>query len=414
MYLMPIIVPIYLDGPRRLVATDWKRALILLRDSLGERYGELLVAAPTLPADSAMAGEHKLESIDPGEGIRLEPVMDRSGRARQFWLTGIHRLRARLEGWLPKAQVVHSGLDDLFQPITEVAFLMAHRRGVPTVFVQDTDIILQMRDLAGTNLRKRARAEVYGALFQQVCRASVAIADLALLKGKGLIARYGRHAKNAREFHDTSYLSTEVVEQSVVEARLAGLRAGRSLRLVYCGRLVARKGLADSVRIIELARKRGANVTLEVIGNGPEEAALRQQITCAGLDDAVHLAGSAPYDSKLLKRLAGFDALFFTPTAEDTPRMIFDGYAAGLPLVGVGIPYVQERASEDGAAVVLPRDSVERAAEELVGLASSRQRLIDPTFAALRAAQHHAADVWYRRRAEWTHEAVARHKTLRS
>lgn len=408
MYFIPIIVPIFLDGDRRLVATDWKRALILLRDSLEDRYGELLVAAPWLPYDAAAASEQKLETIDPGEGIRLEPLFDRRVRARRFWLTEIHRFRALLDGWLPHTRVVHSGLDDLFQPMMEVAFLTAARRGLPTVFVQDTDVIVQMRDLAGAKMRKRARAAIYGALYERVCRASVARADLALLKGKGLIARYARYAKNAREFHDTSYLSSDVVEETVVEQRLAALRRGRSLRLVYCGRLVARKGLAESIRLVELARKRGADVTLDVIGSGPEEAALREQIARAGLDGVVRLAGSAPYDAQLLKRLAGFDALFFTPTAEDTPRMIFDGYAAGLPLVGVGIPYVQERASEEGAALVLPRHDTEKAAEALVALDRNRERLVEPTRAAMRAAYYHAADVWYRRRAEWTHEAVAR------
>src|SRR5437879_240491 len=196
MYFIPIIVPIFLDGDRRLVATDWKRALILLRDSLEDRYGELLVAAPWLPHDAAAVSEQKLETIDPGEGIRLEPLFDRRVRARRFWLTEIHRFRALLDGWLPHTRVVHSGLDDLFQPMMEVAFLTAARRGLPTVFVQDTDVIVQMRDLAGAKMRKRARAAIYGALYERVCRASVARADLALLKGKGLIARYARYAKN--------------------------------------------------------------------------------------------------------------------------------------------------------------------------------------------------------------------------
>src|SRR5438445_11250470 len=115
MYFIPIIVPIFLDGDRRLVATDWKRALILLRDSLEDRYGELLVAAPWLPHDAAAVIEHKLETIDPGGGIRLEPLFDRRVRARRFCLTEIHSFRARLDGWRARARVADSGLDAQLQ-----------------------------------------------------------------------------------------------------------------------------------------------------------------------------------------------------------------------------------------------------------------------------------------------------------
>src|SRR5438445_13022446 len=111
MYFIPIIVPIFLDGDRRLVATDWKRALILLRDSLEDRYGELLVAASWLPHDAAPGSEQKLETIDPGVGIRLEPLVDRRVRTRRFWLTAIVRCRDRLEGWLPHPRLGNSRLD---------------------------------------------------------------------------------------------------------------------------------------------------------------------------------------------------------------------------------------------------------------------------------------------------------------
>ena len=122
----------------------------------------------------------------------------------------------------------------------------------------------------------------------------------------------------------------------------------------------------------------------------------------------MRLLGARSYGPALLRDLAAYDALLFTPTAEDTPRMIFDGYAAGLPLIGAAIPYVQERAAEENAAVVLPSDPDE-AARRLLALDQQRSLLAPLTQSAHRAGHYHAADAWYRRRAEWTHEAVARH-----
>jgi glycosyltransferase involved in cell wall biosynthesis len=109
----------------------------------------------------------------------------------------------------------------------------------------------------------------------------------------------------------------------------------------------------------------------------------------------------------LIADLAGYDALFFTPTAEDTPRMIFDGYAAGLPLIGYGIDYVRERAQEDGAARAVPAGDAAAAAALLCQLDRDRESLAALALRAHEAARYHAADAWYRRRAEWTYEAAA-------
>ncbi len=410
-YLIPIGVPIFRDGDRLLVATDWQRALRLLRDSLGGRYGDLVVAAPWLPTDHPSAREQRLAEVTSNDGIRLEPLFDARARARSFWVVEFRRMLALFRLWIQKSKVVHTGLDELYRPTMEVAFLMAVKRGVPTVFVQDTDIVVQSVQLAALNKSGLRSAGGYAWLFEQVCRASVARADLTLLKGKALMNRYGRYARNAREFQNTSYVSTEVVASSGVEARLSTLTDPRPLRFVYSGRLVDRKGVAESIRILQLARQRGARVAFDIIGGGPEEAALRELVSLANLEDVVRFRGSLPYGSELIQELSGFDAMLFTPLAEDTPRMIFDGYAAGLPLVASAIPYVEERAVEERATVLLPSSDIEQAAERIVALDKNRQELVALSRAALEAGRYHAADAWYQRRAEWTHEAVGRQNT---
>jgi len=48
MYLIPIHVPIYLDGDRRLVTTEWRRSLELLPSSL-EQVTEVAFQEPVKP-----------------------------------------------------------------------------------------------------------------------------------------------------------------------------------------------------------------------------------------------------------------------------------------------------------------------------------------------------------------------------
>ncbi|MGD0462547.1 MAG: glycosyltransferase [Tepidisphaeraceae bacterium] len=415
MYLVPIQVPIYLDGERKLVTTEWHRSLLLLRDSFGGRFGDVVVAAPTLPAKTASAEQTLIDVPADADGLKLFPSFDKRCRARRFWLRDRARWKADLATLAADAHVVHAGVDDVYRPIAFEGFRTGLRLGKPTVFVQDTDNVIQQRQLfADHGPAQRAKVAAYVWIYERMCRWGVARADLSLLKGASLIRRYGRFAKNAREFHDTSFALADIVGEEQLERRLATLSQPRPLRLVYCGRLTARKGVDRSLRILAIAKSRGADVEFDLIGDGTERRRLQALAQSLGLAERVRFHGSVPYDGDLLKRLAEYDALLFTPTAEDTPRMIFDGYAAGLPLLAFDIDYVRERHAQEHAACLLPRDRIDESGAALAALAQNRRHLSELSRSARTAADYHASENWYRRRAEWTIEAVDRHNRTMS
>jgi glycosyltransferase involved in cell wall biosynthesis len=410
MYLIPIQVPIYLDNDRKLITTEWRRSLELLRDSFGGRFGEIAVAAPSLPASSAPTEQTLVEAPGATDGMVFFPSFDLRCRARQYWLRERTRWRAELIRLTQRADVVHAGMDDVYRPIAFEGFRIGVRLGKPTVFVQDTDLVLQQRQLsAGGGLAQRAKARSYTLIYERMCRWGVARADLSLLKGSALIQRYGPYAKNAREFHDTSFSAADVLSEEALIRRLATLNEQRPLRLVYCGRLTARKGVDRSLQILARANELGCSVEFDIIGDGPEMHRLESMANSSGIGQRTRFLGARPYDAALLRQLAGYDGLLFTPTAEDTPRMIFDGYAAGLPLLGFDISYVRERASQDHATFLLPREQVEESAVLLVELSRNRGRWAELAHLARTAAENHCAESWYRLRAGWTIEAVERH-----
>jgi glycosyltransferase involved in cell wall biosynthesis len=413
MYLVPIHVPIFVRGSELLLSTDWRRSLLLLRDSFNGRYGRLRVVAPSIDVASTQH-DQLLEPLQPSDELELFPSFPYYTRAREFWSKYLHVWRRDVGVHVPQAEVVHTGFCDVYRPMVFTGFLLALRANKPTVFVQDTDHVLQMAELTrGAALPARVKAKAYTTAYEQAVRYGVAHASISLLKGQALIDRYAPYAKNAKNFHDTSFFSNEIVDETRLERRLQGLLTDdRPLRLVYCGRLEARKGLAESIDAIAGARARGARLKFDVIGDGAVRQDLERQVERLGLRDAVRFLGMRTYGPELLSDLAEYDALFFTPTAEDTPRMIFDGYAAGLPLIGYSIAYVLERQSEDGAAVSCGRTPL-AAAELLVQLDRDRTRLATLARKAREAAKYHAADAWYRRRADWTNEAVERHRAGR-
>lgn len=204
------------------------------------------------------------------------------------------------------------------------------------------------------------------------------------------------------------YRRADVVPEALVRERLEGLSSARPLRLVYCGRMVARKGLHVSLEVLHRARLQGVTAEFDVIGAGPDEPALRRQAEELGL--AVRFLGSFPYGSNIIRRLAGYDLLLFTPTEEDTPRMLFDGYAAGLPVLGTRIPFVEYRAGADRAASTFPVGDAAAGAKALAALDGQRDRLRDLSLRAREAGLHHASENWRQRLRDWTLEAVERRR----
>lgn len=380
-------------------------ALTLLRDSFDSHFARFILVAPSLPADSTA---EILEPLGNDDGFDPRPSLSKNTDKRTYWLGGGRwRWKHDVARALDDADVVHTACDNLYLPLSLDAILMARARDLPHTFFVDTDSIVQNRNLIDAGLmRNGLDRAIYAWTYERVLRRIAARADVSFLKGRTLFERYGRYARNPKLFHDTSYRSDEVVGGDVIAQRLATRQHG-ALRLVYCGRLVARKGCDHSIDIVAKARAGGADITLDLIGSGEERQALEAQAWSQGVGEAVRFLGERPYGPGLLQDLAAYDGLLFTPVTEDTPRMIFDGYAAGLPLLGYGIPYVRERAAEEQATVLLPFGETESAAACLMGLAVDPGRLSTLTIAALQAGRDNSTDRWYRRRADWTLEAFA-------
>lgn len=402
-----------MDGASLLIPTDWKYSLELLRDSLGDRYGHIAVLAPTVPADSA-AG-HSLEPVTMDDDrIELLPSYPLFVRTRDFWLKHYRQCKRDIRNAVARAAVVHASLNNMYQPFSYMAHCEAVRQNKPTVFVRDTDILLQLEANAkGQSLLKRIELGIYGRIVDRAMRNGVKTADLSLLKGSALMNRYAAKAKNARCFQNTSYALTDVIPEEVLLARLDSLVSGeRPFQFVYCGRLMARKGVDRTVRIIAGLAGQGHRIDFHILGTGPEEPALRALAKELDIEHAVQFHGHVPYGPGLFGMLYQYDALIFTPQFEDTPRMIFDGYAAALPLFGGDIDYVKERHREEGATVLLPGDDLDgsiHAIAETLGDPAAFRRL---ALAARKAGEDNTAERWYEKRTQWTHDAVGPLVTL--
>jgi glycosyltransferase involved in cell wall biosynthesis len=121
------------------------------------------------------------------------------------------------------------------------------------------------------------------------------------------------------------------------EARVAG----------WVGRLSAEKG--PEVAIEALAACGDPNVTLSVIGSGPQEERLRALAARRNVASRVRWHGVVPDAGS---HLAAFDALLLTSWTEGTPIVLLEAMAAEVPVVTTAVGGVPDVVSDREAVLV--------------------------------------------------------------
>lgn len=409
MYLMGTHIPIYVEGDRTWVDNSWYSDLDLQRHFFSSRFGPIRVLGPSLPR--AEAGALLLTEVPRGdETLSLHPSFDARTRIRQYWPEARRRWQSDLAPLLAEAEVVHASVDDPFLPMqleTIRAGIAAGRTTVLVGFDMDVWETLPVQ-LRALSLPKKILAVARAIGMDFWMRRLLPRASLAMLKEGRVYDRYHALAANPHEFCHSMYRESDVIEPERFEARLADLETGRPIRFGYFGRFVERKGLADAIRILAAARQRGVEATYQLVGGGPQQKALAALARELGVDEAVVFEGEVEYGPALHEKARSLDALLFTPTEEDTPRMVYDAFAAGLPLVTSDIFFLRRRAERDRASLVFPVGDIERGAETLSHLASDRRRLVDLARSAREAGLRHSVDRWFGERLAWTIEAAER------
>lgn len=158
-----------------------------------------------------------------------------------------------------------------------------------------------------------------------------------------------------------------------------------SLSLVYIGRLVQQqKCIRETFDSLVKVVQSSPDIRVTLIGEGSEEANLRQQIQALDLGNRIQLLGAIP-NEKLHQELQNHNVLVLLSDYEGTPGAVMDGMACGLVPIcldiggGVGELVIPE---QTGILVRDRNDSFNKAIERLSADHSLRLEL------ACRARQH--------------------------
>lgn len=151
-------------------------------------------------------------------------------------------------------------------------------------------------------------------------------------------------------------------------------------RVIAVGRLAAHKGFDDLLRAAAVLRHRGVPVTIELVGDGPEQGALRALAAELGVSDHVVFRGWLPFPEA---RQAMSRATLLTHPSDGLgdglPNVIREAMALGTPVIGTDVAGIPDALGDGCGRLVPPRDpaALSAAIGELLAAPATRRSVAE-------------------------------------
>ncbi|MDP9393448.1 MAG: glycosyltransferase [Actinomycetota bacterium] len=151
------------------------------------------------------------------------------------------------------------------------------------------------------------------------------------------------------------------------------------------GRLVEKKGFADLVDATALLVADGRDVRLDLVGTGPLETSLREQVRALGLQDVVRMPGPLPQGQ--VREVVSGAAVFAAPCVvgndgnrDGLPTVLLEAMALGTPCVATPVTGIPEAVRDGETGLLVPEG-------DSVALAGALGRLLDDAGLRVRLAE---------------------------
>nr|WP_040754304.1 glycosyltransferase family 4 protein [Wenxinia marina] len=168
-----------------------------------------------------------------------------------------------------------------------------------------------------------------------------------------------------------------VVHCGVDPARYTIGGAGPGTRLVFVGRLSVVKGVPVLLQALAAARRTRPELTLTLVGDGPDRRALEVEAQALDLGGAVRFLGYRGQDD-VAAELAAHDMMVLPSFAEGVPVVLMEALAAGLPAIATRVGGVGELIVEGETGLTVPPGDVSALSDAILRLAGDpdlRRRL---------------------------------------
>jgi glycosyltransferase involved in cell wall biosynthesis len=165
-----------------------------------------------------------------------------------------------------------------------------------------------------------------------------------------------------------------VDEEDIAEARAPG----SGFTVLSVGRLETEKNPLLLADVLAGLRARDPRWRLVVAGEGPMRSELEERLASLGVADGADLLGYVPVDAGLHELYRSADLFLHVSWTEGLPQVLFEAFAARLPIVATAVGGVPE--ATGGAALLVPPGDAGAAVDAVARLADDdelRARLVE-------------------------------------
>ena len=159
------------------------------------------------------------------------------------------------------------------------------------------------------------------------------------------------------------------------------------LTVVFAGRLLRSKGIADLVEAARILAERGVSVRMRVLGEpdpGNPDSLHPREIAAWRAESAVEFPG---YVSDMADALAGADVAVLPSDREGLPRFLLEAGAAGLPSITTAVPGNRDLVEDGVTGLLVPFGAPVELARAIEVLAADPELRIEMGEAARRRVE---------------------------
>lgn len=142
------------------------------------------------------------------------------------------------------------------------------------------------------------------------------------------------------------------------------------LIILNIGSLTEQKNQSTLIKAVQLVLKRGIDLSLVIIGDGPLKTFLEEEICALDLNNRIQLLG---YREDIPSLLKASDIFVFPSLWEGLPIALLEALACGIPVVASDIPVHRKILDNDNFGWLTPISNPERISDTLITVFQNKE-----------------------------------------
>ena len=155
----------------------------------------------------------------------------------------------------------------------------------------------------------------------------------------------------------------------------AALGGSRHARFLFPARLTPQKGVLVLLEAIRLLSQRGVELSIDIMGSGALEDLCRRFTEQEQGTVRLRFIEPVPYGPGFFETLAQYDAVLVPSLSDEQPRVPFDAFSQGVPVIGSNTIGIREVVKDGVTGFLCPPGDAHALAAVLERYANAPERL---------------------------------------